>query len=177
MVFFVCTVSRATKEACDHGQAHPQARKRSSLKARNSDSPTSWDPVATWYKKWVGKEGSDYHRKLAIPAVVELLDLKPNETLLDIGCGTGILSRYLPKQVNYTGIDASPRLIAYARSIHGKAGLFLEGDARRLQQVDGMKAAKPTQLFFCLAFKTWDPWTRSSPARRGPSRRRDASSS
>ena len=134
--------------------------KHSSSKIRAAAPPTSWDPVASWYKRWVGKEGSDYHRKLAIPAVVDLLDLQPGESVLDVGCGTGILSRYLPKEVNYIGIDASPRLIAYARSTHDAARRFLEGDARRLEQVNGIRRGGADAAVFLLSIQDMGPLDR-----------------
>lgn len=120
-------------------------------------SATSWDPVATWYKKWVGKEGSDYHRKLAIPAVLELLELRPGETLLDVGCGTGVLTRYLPSDTSYIGVDASPRLIASARANHRGAGLFLVGDACSLMRVQGLSQGIADAAVFLLSIQDMGP--------------------
>lgn len=143
---------------------------------RSSTHPaagTSWDPVASWYKKWVGKEGSEYHRALAIPAALDLLELSPGERLLDIGCGTGVLCRYLPKEVDYTGVDASPRLIAYARaqnaSSQGHTGgpertgsrrgtrRFLIGDAVCLDRTHGLTAAGADAALFLLSIQDMGP--------------------
>lgn len=47
---------------------------------------------------------------------LQLLDLKPNQTLLDIGCGTGYFSDLAYKQhVDVTGIDASKAFIEQAK--------------------------------------------------------------
>ena len=42
---------------------------------RKGKISTTWDPVAAWYYGWVGATGSKHHRRLAIPALLELLDL------------------------------------------------------------------------------------------------------
>ena len=52
----------------------------------------SWDPVADWYTGWVGVEGSEHHRRLAIPALMELLAPAPGERILDVGCGPMVLT-------------------------------------------------------------------------------------
>jgi cyclopropane fatty-acyl-phospholipid synthase-like methyltransferase len=60
---------------------------------------TSWEHLAHWYDGWVGKEGSYYrsyyHREIAIPRTLELLNLQPNEFLLDVGAGTGTLAPHV----------------------------------------------------------------------------------
>ena len=58
-------------------------------------APSGWDPVADWYDGWVGPKGSHYHRKLAIPAVLNLLQLQPGENVLDLGAGQGVLAQYV----------------------------------------------------------------------------------
>ena len=66
-------------------------RKRS----RRSSVSTSWDNVAAWYDGWVGDQGSKYHREVAIPALLELLQPKAGDKILDIGCGQGVLAPYI----------------------------------------------------------------------------------
>ena len=55
-------------------------------------SSRSWDPVAAWYTGWVGPNGSDHHRELAIPALLTLLEVRRGERVLDLGCGPGVLA-------------------------------------------------------------------------------------
>ena len=50
-----------------------------------------WDPVAAWYDKLVGETGSDYHRQLIIPAAMEMLSIRPGESVADVCCGQGVL--------------------------------------------------------------------------------------
>jgi SAM-dependent methyltransferase len=78
--------------------------------------------VAAWYDKLVGESGSDYHRQVILPAALRLLDPRPGESVIDVCCGQGVLARPLLEAGigKFTGVDASPRLIAAARSRHGK---------------------------------------------------------
>lgn len=128
-------------------------------KQRKSTPPSatsSWDPVANWYSRWVGEDGSQYHRRLAIPAVLELLDPKPHETIVDIGCGSGVLAGALPSTVRYVGIDASPRLLDTARRRYsGRA--FLQADATRLPDSDQLRPKIADAAVFLLSIQDMDP--------------------
>ena len=128
-----------------------------STKRHPSDSSSSWDPVARWYAQWVGKRGSEYHRKLAIPAVIDLLRLQPGETIVDIGCGTGVLAAALPSSVNYVGVDLSRRLLDTARTLRGKQRAFVQGDATRLAEVTGLEAQMADAAAFVLSIQDMDP--------------------
>ena len=48
--------------------------------------------------------------------------------ILDIGCGTGFILDYLPKQIEYVGIDYSSQYIDHARKTYGERGVFIQGD-------------------------------------------------
>jgi trans-aconitate methyltransferase len=49
--------------------------------------------------------------------VLELLDVKPGERILDLGCGTGDLAKLIWEQgAEVVGIDASPEMIAKAKA-------------------------------------------------------------
>lgn len=118
---------------------------------------TSWDHVADWYDGWVGQAGSAYHRSLAIPATLDLLDLRPAEQVLDIGAGQGVLAPYVVGcGARYTGIDASPRLVAAATRRHGKSGTFLPGDARHLDAVPGLREGRYDAAVLLLSIQDMD---------------------
>jgi ubiquinone/menaquinone biosynthesis C-methylase UbiE len=77
--------------------------------------------VAAWYDKLVGETGSDYHREVIVPAALRLLEPAPGESVVDVCCGQGVLVRPLLESGigRFTGVDASARLIAAAKSRHG----------------------------------------------------------
>jgi SAM-dependent methyltransferase len=128
---------------------------------RNPGRPrvrTSWDPIADWYVGWVGEEGSKHHRHVAIPALLELLEPRPGEQVLDVGCGPGVLAPPVAAAgARYTGVDASAKLIDYAREHHAGEGRFLVGDARRLQQVRGIAPGAFDAVTFLLSLHDMDP--------------------
>ena len=140
--------------ASRRGSRPPAPRPRRSPAA----AQTSWDPLATWYDGWVGEQGSRYHREVVIPAVVELLEPQRGEEILDIGAGQGVLAAHVVRAgASYTGVDASPRLIATARRRHGGDGRFLVGDARKLSAVPELEPAAFDAAIFVLSIQDMDP--------------------
>ena len=103
---------------------------------------TSWESSSSWYDKLVGVEGHYYHREIIIPGILALLKQysSPNETLLDIGCGQGVLARHLPKQMKYVGVDASSALIQSAKkNSSNKAHQFYLHDFTNALQIPNLQ--------------------------------------
>ena len=94
--------------------AHPHARPQ-------PEAGRGWDAVAAWYDKLVGESGSDYHQNVILPAALRMLDAKRGESIIDVCCGQGVLAKPLLAAGigRFAGVDASPRLIAAAKSRHG----------------------------------------------------------
>jgi SAM-dependent methyltransferase len=68
--------------------------------------------------------------------VLRLLALRKGETVLDLACGQGAVSRALHRAgAQVTGVDLSPRLIELARQRSPQAVRYLVGDVRRLDQL------------------------------------------
>ncbi len=86
-----------------------------------------WDQAKDWYSSCVGEKGHYYHQHVVIPNILKMLRLKKG-SLLDLGCGQGVLARNLPKSVEYVGIDLSNELIQEAKKLT-KNSLFYVGDA------------------------------------------------
>ncbi|WP_042279490.1 class I SAM-dependent methyltransferase [Candidatus Protochlamydia sp. R18] len=84
---------------------------------------TSWNSVGRWYDNSVGEQGHYYHQQVIIPQVTKLLNFSDQEqaSLLDLACGQGVLSRHLPSQISYTGIDLAKQLITAARQHNRRA--------------------------------------------------------
>ncbi|MFK7850326.1 MAG: class I SAM-dependent methyltransferase [Akkermansiaceae bacterium] len=91
------------------------------VKRQNASNEKGWDGVAGWYDKLVGADGSDYHRNVILPGVMELLDISDGESVADVCCGQGVLVKHLisagASQV--LGVDASDQLIKSAKKRYG----------------------------------------------------------
>ncbi len=135
-----------------------QKRRSSPHGSSSRGVATSWEPLAEWYDGWVGKEGSLHHRHLAIPALLDLLLPQPNEAILDLGAGQGVLAPHIAKaRAAYTGIDASAKLIQLARQHHGRQGRFLCGDVRNLHALPEIRAGTFDGVTFLLSLQDMDP--------------------
>lgn len=78
---------------------------------------TSWQKSKGWFDRTVGEKGHHYHQTVVIPGVLKLLALEANSSLLDLGCGQGVLARAIPKSVAYHGVDSAPALIEEAKRL------------------------------------------------------------
>ena len=76
---------------------------------------TSWESSHKWYDSIVGEKGHYYHEHVVLPNSLKLLHLQKGDSLLDLGCGQGILARSIPQGVKYVGVDASSSLIQSAK--------------------------------------------------------------
>ncbi|GLQ55526.1 class I SAM-dependent methyltransferase [Devosia nitrariae] len=118
----------------------------------------SWDAVADWYVGWSGPEGSRHHKRLAIPALIDLLRPQPGEGVLDIGCGAGALAPAIMKAgAAYTGVDLGARLIAHARKHHRGDARFVVGDATRLAAMPDLRAGTFDAAAFLLSIQDIEP--------------------
>lgn len=124
---------------------------------RGRGPDTSWENLADWYDGWAGA-GSAHHRALAIPAVLDLLALRPGERLLDIGCGPAPLAPYVARAgARYTGVDLSPRMIEHARARQARNGRFFVADARDLARCRELAAGAFDAAVFLLSLQNMDP--------------------
>jgi len=83
------------------------------------NTATSWENVEQWYSSCVGEKGHYYHQSLILPGALRLLNIREKScvSILDMGCGQGVLARSLPNQASYFGIDASESLIRQAKKL------------------------------------------------------------
>ena len=75
---------------------------------------TSWGKVADWYDDLL-KEDDTYQAKVILPNLSRLVDVKPEEHILDLACGQGFFSRaFATTGAQVTGVDISKELIDIA---------------------------------------------------------------
>ncbi|MEM7556966.1 MAG: class I SAM-dependent methyltransferase [Cyanobacteria bacterium P01_A01_bin.84] len=87
-----------------------------SLNSLNQKTLEAWDANAQGWDEHMGDEGNSFHQVLVRPAIERLLQLKPGQKILDIGCGNGLTTRRLSSLgAKILGIDFSPEMIKYAR--------------------------------------------------------------
>ncbi len=104
---------------------------------RQSRTKTSWERDSKWYKEATGGAGNYFHEHVVIPGARKLLQLSPKAKVLDVGCGTGVLGRAIPKTVSYLGVDAAPSLIEQAaREDHTPLHTYMVADATRPLTID-----------------------------------------
>lgn len=93
------------------------------------NSKDGWKSIGEWYDQCVGAEGHFYHREVILPKLREHLNLANVKSVLDLGCGQGILERVVSPSCRYVGIDAAANLIAIARKqATSKEHRFLQAD-------------------------------------------------
>lgn len=75
-----------------------------------------WDHVSDWYDNIVSFKGHYYHQNIIFPNLLKIFKDYKIATLLDLGCGQGVLARVLPRNTTYFGVDISKNLISSAKS-------------------------------------------------------------
>jgi trans-aconitate 2-methyltransferase len=86
-----------------------------------------WDP--TQYHKFQAQRSAPFYDLLA------LVDIRPNLKVIDLGCGTGELTRQLADALpnsDVTGLDSSPQMLEKAASSASPNLHFEQGDQSQL---------------------------------------------
>jgi len=95
-----------------------------------------WDNAADAWAQGQASGRDFYRLEFFGPAHVALCGDVRGLRVLDLGCGSGYFAREMAKcGATVTGVDISPRMLAYARRIEGDCPLgvrYAEGDAARL---------------------------------------------
>lgn len=115
--------------------------------------------MADWYDGWMGENGSWHHQRIAIPLLMDLLELKHDERVLDVGAGQGVLYPYISEaNCEYLGIDVSEKMLRYAQKRHGPHGLFIKGDAAKLSSIPELQPRESfDHVIFLLSLQDMDP--------------------
>lgn len=97
---------------------------------------TSWGHVADWYNNHLANDDT-YHAKVVLPNLLRVVDLKPHESLLELGCGQGFFVEAFAKtSKKVTGVDVGRALITKAKE-RGVSATFIVGSADDLAILKG----------------------------------------
>lgn len=87
-----------------------------SINSINNQTREAWNATAQVWDEKMGDGGNDFHKYLVRPSIEKLLQLKPGQKILDIGCGNGLTTRRLASLgAKVTGIDFASEMINHAR--------------------------------------------------------------
>jgi phosphatidylethanolamine/phosphatidyl-N-methylethanolamine N-methyltransferase len=102
---------------------------------------------APLYDFLFGRTYNKIHRQ-----TMELLDLKPGQTLLIPGVGTGLDIPFLPPEIMVTGVDISDEMLTQARLKETRAQItLLRMDAQKLEFPDNQFDAALLNLIVSVA--------------------------
>ncbi len=80
----------------------------------NPREKTSWGGVADWYHDLVSDDTS-YQKTVILPNLLRMMDIKKGESVLDVGCGEGVMARaFTAAGASVSGCDISSELIRMA---------------------------------------------------------------
>ena len=117
---------------------------------------TAWENQAGWYDRHQGTEGDDFYQQAILPSVWKHLKLSAGRRVLDVGCGQGVVGRYLAeRRIASLGIDASPSLIDSATRRASGVEQYRVGDATALHDLVGTDAFDGATVV--LALQDLDP--------------------
>lgn len=110
-------------------------------KRYNDEGRDLWNGKATFWDNLHGDEGNSFHRTLVSPSVEHLLELQAGESVLDIGCGNGVLARRLAELGGkVTAVDFSSELIALAKERGQASGEPIRYDVADATDEDALLA-------------------------------------
>ena len=100
-----------------------------------ANTKTNWNTVAPdYHHNWAAQHIGPFK---STRELVNLADIKPSDKVLDLGCGTGVISKEVSMHLNngglLVGIDLSRTALSIAKqSIQFPNSLFLEMDAENI---------------------------------------------
>ena len=91
--------------------------KKDLIEKKTPKTETSWGKVADWYDDLLEKGADTYQKELILPNLTRMMDIKKEDSVLDIACGQGFFSREFNKLgADIYGVDISKELIEKAKN-------------------------------------------------------------
>ncbi|MGQ0570535.1 MAG: class I SAM-dependent methyltransferase [Armatimonadota bacterium] len=110
-----------------------QSANSNEFEALAKEAQDSWNRNAEWWDEYIGAEGNNFHRLLVAPAMERLLELKPDELVLDVACGNGQFARRMAELgTRLVAFDFSERFIERAKArttVHAERIQYIVLDA------------------------------------------------
>lgn len=87
----------------------------------NQEVRSLWESKASYWDERMGDGGNEFQSTLVDPSAERLLEIQPGELVLDVACGSGIMSRRLASiGARVVGIDFSETFIELAARRSGE---------------------------------------------------------
>lgn len=90
-----------------------------------ANSPAAWSERAAEATPWEAALWSEHRQTARFQAVLQHLNLRAGDTVLDYGCATGRFCEFLPLSVDYYGHDWAPAMRERAAAEHPR-GMILD---------------------------------------------------
>ena len=127
------------KKIIEHKKAFNKTEKR-----EYKEKETSWGSVASWYKKMVEDKDS-YQNQVILPKLMNLLDIKKDEVILDLGCGVGYFcQKYFENNAKVIGVDIGEESIEVAKANTSSEIVYHANTAEKLPFVTNSSVDKIT---------------------------------
>ncbi|MFA6338997.1 MAG: class I SAM-dependent methyltransferase [Candidatus Paceibacterota bacterium] len=94
---------------------------------------SSWDSVSEWYDEYLEVSEDSFQKKVILPNILRIIDIKKGDKVLDLACGQGFFSReFYNAGAEVSGVDISPKLIEIAKTKSPKDVRFEVASADKL---------------------------------------------
>lgn len=123
-------------------------------KNMSNHSSTSWNRDHKWYVELTRNRGHDYHTHVILPRLLPHLPTSAEGSILEMGCGSGVLARVISPSVSYTGVDNAPQLLQAARKNDmSKKHVYISANATKIATLPPKKF---TDAVFLLSLQNMD---------------------
>jgi ubiquinone/menaquinone biosynthesis C-methylase UbiE len=96
-----------------------------------------WEMLSEYWHQRMGRDGDWYYRTVLQPSLISLLGNIHGLNILDAGCSTGSISRFLARQGAYVvGVDYSERMIRLASDENKKEPLSIQYECFDIEKVN-----------------------------------------